>query len=479
MHTPVEIVFVALLGYFLSLNSLYLAITVAALVQLHRESGLRYIDYERIAKSAASLPVSIIMPAYNESLILRETVGAMLASVYNEFEVIVVNDGSTDATVQTAIEVFAMEPHDVFHPAPLPSAHVRGTYRSRLHPNLWLIDKENGGAADALNAGLNFARYPIIAHVDSDCVVEAEAIARLMRPINFAPDHVVIVGATLRLTNGLELSDGRVSGEAMPPRLVERFQAIEYLSAFVLNRLGWGALNSVPVISGGCGVYPKQLLIDLGGFSTADTHYDIEATIHAHAALRSAGVRYRILNVPDAIVWTQVPSTWRDLLVQRKRWQRVVFEMLWKYRRLIFNPRYGYFGTVGMPYLLLFEGLGPFVEVVSYVFVVLLAALGMLSFNELLLFLCFSFGLTAVIRVMSLLADVMYFRVYPRRSLVILAGLAFVEPAVYHLAQLPYRMLAFSEFLRGQRTHETLARTAISNDDATGDTQPRLLSEPW
>jgi cellulose synthase/poly-beta-1,6-N-acetylglucosamine synthase-like glycosyltransferase len=461
MSPPVEIVFVSLLGYFLVLNSLYLAITLAGFVQLRRDTRRRYIDCGPLSASGANLPVSVIMPAYNESVILRDTVATMLASSYGEFEVIVVNDGSTDDTLERAVEAFAMDAQDVFHPAPLQTAEVRGTYRSRLHPNLWLIDKKNGGAADALNAGLNFARYPVAAHVDADCVVAPDAIARLMQPVNFAPDEVVIVGATLRPANGLRLRGGQITGESLPRRLVERFQVVEYLSAFVLNRLGWGALNSVPVISGGCGVWPKRLLMDLGGFSTSDTHYDIEATIHAHAALRPSGVRYQILNVPQATVWTQVPATWRDLWMQRKRWQRVVFEMLWKYRRLIFNPGYGYVGLLGMPYLLLYEGLGTFVEPLAYGFVVALAFLGLLSVKALLLFLCFSFGLTAVVRVLSLLADVLYFRAYPRRNLVRLVGLALVEQPIYHVAQLPCRMLAFLEFVRGRRTHETLLRTAI------------------
>jgi cellulose synthase/poly-beta-1,6-N-acetylglucosamine synthase-like glycosyltransferase len=469
MSLPVEIIFVCLLGYFLTLNSLYLAITVAALVQLHRESGRRYIDFERLSTSATTLPVSVLIPAYNEAEILGDALTALLASNYAEFEVIVVNDGSTDDTLEVAIRDFELEPHDVFHPSPLGTAPVRGTYRSRRYPNLWLIDKENGGGADSLNAGLNLARYPVVVHIDADCLVESDALMCLMRPMNFAPDQVVVVGATLRVANGLEVRKGRIVRESLPHRLVERFQVIEYLSAFVLNRLGWGALNAVPVISGACGAWPKRVLLDLGGFSTKDTHCDIEATIHAHAMLHATGVPYRILNVPDATVWTQVPMSWRDLMVQRKRWQRVVYEMLWRYRRLIFNPRYGYFGMLCMPYLLLYEGLGAFVESLAYVFVVVLACLGLVSAQALLLFLCFSFGLTAIVRILSLLADILYFRVYPRRSLVRLAGLALLEPLFYHLAQLPYRMAALYEFLRGIRTHETMARTAIARDSlATG-----------
>jgi cellulose synthase/poly-beta-1,6-N-acetylglucosamine synthase-like glycosyltransferase len=382
MSLPEEILFVGLLGYFLALNSLYLAITVAALVQLHRESGRRYI----------------------------------------------------------------------------------GIYCSRRYPNLWLIDKENGGGADAVNAGLNLARYPFIVHLDADCLVEPDTLMRMMRPLNFAPDQVIVAGATLRVANGLDVSRGRIVREALPGRLVERFQVIEYLSAFVLNRLGWGALNAIPVISGAAGAWPKRVLMDLGGLSTKDTHSDIEATIHAHAMLRSTGVPFRILNVPEATVWTQVPMSWRDLMVQRKRWQRVVYEMLWRYRRLIFNPRYGYFGTLCMPYMLIFEGLGSFVEAFAYLFVIATAWLGILSFQALILFLCFSFGLTGIVRLLSLLADVIYFRVYPRRSLIQLALLAVLEAPIYHVAQLPYRMAALAEFLRGQRTHEKMVRTAIARD---------------
>lgn len=470
MTAPVEIAFICLLGYFLTLNSLYLAITIGALVQLHRERSYRYIDFDRLSLSRATLPVSVVIPAYNESEILSDALISVLASNYREFEVIVVNDGSTDNMLERTISDFELEAHDVFYPTPLQTKRVRGTYRSRRHPNLWVLDKENGGGADAVNAALNLARYPFVVHLDADCLVEPDTLMRLMRPMNFAPDEVVVVGATLRVANGLEVRNGRIVRESLPGRMVERFQVIEYLSAFVLNRLGWGALNAMPVISGAAGVWPKRVLLELGGLSTKDTHSDIEATIHAHAMLRSSGARYRILNVPEATVWTQVPMTWRDLEVQRKRWQRVVFEMLWRYRRLIFNPRYGYFGMLSMPYLLLYEGFGAFVETFAYLFVAFLGLTGELSVKALLLFLFFSFGLTAIVRLLSLLADILYFRVYQRRSLATLALLALFEAPVYHVAQLPYRMLAFFEFLRGQRTHEKMVRTAIAGDG--GSTGP-------
>jgi cellulose synthase/poly-beta-1,6-N-acetylglucosamine synthase-like glycosyltransferase len=464
MTLPAEIFFVCLLGYFLVLNSLYLAITVAALVQLQRESGRGYIDFGRLASSAAALPVSVLIPAYNEAEIITGALISILASNYGEFEVIVVNDGSTDDTVAVMARDFELEAHDVFHPSPLATEPVRAIYRSRAHPNLWLIDKANGGGADSINAGLNLARYPFIVHLDADCLLEPDSLMRLMRPLNFAGDEIVVAGATLRIANGLEVRRGRIVRESLPPRLVERFQALEYLSAFVLNRLGWGALNAIPVISGAAGAWPKRVLMDMGGFSTQDTHCDIEATIHAHAMLRRRGERFRIVNVPDATVWTQAPMSWRDLLKQRKRWQRVIYEMLWRYRRLILNPRYGYFGVLCMPYLLVYEGIGAFVEVAAYVFVIVVGILGMLSAQALILFLCFSFGLTAIVRLLSLLADILYFRVYRRRGLIQLAVLAFLEAPVYHIAQLPWRMLALVEFLRGQRTHEKMVRTSLTPD---------------
>lgn len=466
MSTFVEVAFIGLLGYFLALNALYLAITIAALVQLDRQRSYRFIDFDRMSASAATLPVSVVIPAYNEAEIIGDALVGLLASNYREFEVIVINDGSTDDMLERAIREFELEVHDVFYPTPLQTARVHATYRSRRHPNLWVIDKENGGGADSINAGLNLARYPFVVHIDADCLVEPETLIRLMRPMNFATDEIVVVGATLRVANGLEVRKGRIIRESLPSRLVERFQVIEYLSSFVLNRLGWGALNALPVISGACGVWPKRVLMDLGGFSTKDTHCDIEATIHAHAMLRSTGARYRIINVPEATVWTQVPMSWRDLQVQRKRWQRVVFEMLWEYRRLIFNPRYGYFGMLCMPYLLLYEGIGPFIETFAYVFVLVLGLTGALSVQALLLFLFFSFGLTAIVRLLSLLADILYFRVYSKSNLIVLAGLSLLEAPIYHIAQLPYRMRAFPEFLRGQRTHETMSRTSIADDGA-------------
>ena len=287
MSTAVEIIFVALLGYFLVLNSLYLAIGVVALFQLHRERGREYIDLEQVASSAATLPLSVLIPAYNESLILRNVVLSLLGSA--------VWRSSRSSSSTTDRRTPRSRPRSASSRSSRTTSFtrrhfrrrpIRGTYRSRCYPNVWMIDKQNGGAADALNAGLNLARYPFVAHIDADCVVEPDALIRLMRPINFAGDEVVVAGATLRVANGLDVTDGRIDRVRLPGRLVERFQLIEYLSAYVLNRLGWGALNSIPVISGGCGVWPKRVMMDLGGFSTTDTHFDIEATIHAHAELQ-------------------------------------------------------------------------------------------------------------------------------------------------------------------------------------------------
>lgn len=471
MSNAAEVIFVVLLGYFLVLNGLYLAITVGALMTLRRQRALRYVDLGRLAQSATTLPVSVLVPAYDEEAILAQTVRSILASDYPELELVVVNDGSTDGMLATATREFDLVPCEVFHPAPIPTKRIHATYRSRRHPNLWLIDKENGGAADALNAGLNLARYPCVIHIDADCIVKRDSLTRLMRPINFDPGETVVAGAQLRLANGLHVVDGQIINGSLPDRLVERFQLIEYLSAFVLNRLGWAGLNSIPVISGGCGAWPKRLMLELGGFSTAVTHYDIEATIHAHAALRPGEIPYRIVTVPDAVVYTQVPTSWRDLLSQRKRWQRVVYEMLRDYRRLILNPRYGYFGLIGMPYLLVFEGIGPFVEVFSYAFVIALAIAGELSAGSLALYLCFSFGLSALIRIVSLFADALYFRAYPKRSIATLALLALVEAPIFHVAQLPHRMLGFVEFLRGRRTHETMTREPLTPRPAARSTQ--------
>jgi cellulose synthase/poly-beta-1,6-N-acetylglucosamine synthase-like glycosyltransferase len=465
MTGAVWVIYGLLLSYFVALNLLHIGFLIAGLWanRLRAMQGT-YTDFERLEFSGATIPISVIIPAFNEQTVIRESVLSFLGSRYPEFEVIVVNDGSTDATLAVLNEQFDLYRADTFGPTPIATKPVHAVYRARRAVNLTVIDKENGGEADAVNAGVNRARYRYILHTDADCVCEPATLLRTIREVNFDPRRVIALGGQLRASNGLVIRDGAIVDRRLPRRLVERFQTIEYMSVFLTHRLAWSSINGVPVVAGGFSAWRRDVVIELGGYATDVTHEDIELAVHAHEHFRRNRVPYQLAMSPDAVIWTQVPPTWGDLMLQRKRWQRVMFEVVWKYRRMIFNPRYGVAGLITMPYLLLYEAIGPFVEIFAYVFAVVLALLGVLDFQALLLFLALSFLLTAATRLVSLLTDVLFFGTYDTVDVAKLAVLAIVEPLIYRPALLPARAYAFVEFLRGRKTHEQLGRVAVSSD---------------
>jgi len=459
----IQIIYAVLLSYFLVLNLGTVGFVVMAIGENRsRQRQAQYTDLERLTHSEATIALSVIVPAYNEEAVIRDTVLSVLASQHPQFEVIVVNDGSIDSTMDVLHDNFELELRDVFYPEPIYTQRVRGVYRSLRHRNLWVVDKENGGEADACNAGVNIAYYPHILHTDADCVFEPDTLVRVVRAINFDPRGIIGIGGQLRPSNGLRIRDGRIIGSELPRSLVARFQIVEYMSAFMTHRLAWSRLNAVTVVAGGFGVWRRDVVIDLGGYATDVTHEDIELTINAHRQFRRGRVPYRIVIVPDATIWTQVPSTWNAIRTQRKRWQRIVIEVLWKYRTMLFNPRYGLVGVLTMPYLLLYEGLGPFVEAFAYLFILALAVFGILNVKFLLLFLAFSIGLSAAIRLAALLIDVAFFATYDRHSVMHLALLALLEPLVYRPALLGPRLYAFVEFLSGHKVHEQSVREPSS-----------------
>jgi len=464
MNMVMAISMVVLLAYFLTLCVGQLILLVRALVDTRTKVlQARYIDQGPFVRSATTLPVSVIIPAYNEGPVIVDCVRSVLASTHPEFEVIVVNDGSVDDTLAQLDSAFDLTACDLFHPSPVTTQPLRGAYVSRSQPNLTVIDKENGGSADSCNAGLNLARYPYIVHMDADCIIEPDALIRTVRVVNFDREGVVAVGGQLRVANGLTVEQGRIVGRALPKRLVERAQTLEYLSAFLVQRLGWGSFNAIQVVAGGYAVWRKSLLMELGGFDSELTHEDITTTVAAHELCRRMRRRYSIVQIPDAVVWTQVPSSWRDLAVQRKRWQRAVLEVVWRYRRTIFNPRYGTFGMVGMPYLLLWEALGPFVEVFAYLLVILAAVFGGLSLDLALLFFAFSFGLSAAVALVSLLVEVRVFSTFKLGELVRLMLAGIVMVTVYRIFLLPPRLYAAVEFATGKRSHETFSREGFED----------------
>jgi cellulose synthase/poly-beta-1,6-N-acetylglucosamine synthase-like glycosyltransferase len=331
-------------------------------------------------------PVSIIVPAYNEEGSIVAAVRSFVTLHYPKFEVIVVSDGSTDGTMDRLIEAFALVEEPRIWARTLPTQPVTRVMRSLRDPGLVVAEKANGGKADAVNAGINLARYPLIAPVDSDCLLDAQAILRATR--NFVKDDSVIaVGGTVRPLNGATIIGGRATALRMPSRWVERLQIVEYARAFFLGRAGWSRMGALLIISGAFGIFRRDAVLKVGGFWTRTLGEDMELVMKLHKEHARAGVPYRIVFSPDPICWTEVPSDLRSLLGQRSRWHRGLWTNLWRHKDMLFNPRYGILGMFAVPFFWLFEGLGPIIEVIGFASLLVSAALGILDADIFWLFL--------------------------------------------------------------------------------------------
>lgn len=458
------------LAYFVTLQGCYLgllAIGVFRVVRRSRES--RFTDLGRIAESDLTVPVSVIIPSFDEAESVLDTVRSALRARFPKLEVIVVDDGSTDETLERLQADFDLVPRRSEPLGVIETAAIRSTWRSRKDDRLWVIHKENGGKADAVNAGVNLAHYRYVLLTDADCVFEPDGILRMIRPINFDPARVVGLGATIRCLNGCEVEDGRVRSCTLPGRWVERFQLLEYSTIFLSQRLGWAGLNAVPVISGAAGLWRKDSIREIGGFSAETTHEDLDTTLRLHRHFREADEDYRIDYLPGTAARTEAPHSWSGLYRQRKRWQRTLYESTWRHRRMLLNTRYGTVGTLLMPYLVVYEAVGPLVEVAAWVLTGVVLATGLVAPGLLAAFLLTAAGLVAALRLTSLLIDLIY---YEDRSLADVARLTITslgEFWTYRPFVLVARLHAFVEFLQGRTGHERAER---STDGAAPKPEP-------
>lgn len=415
--------------YFALINLGYLAIfllSLRALWQFVKRSF--FPDYQKIRDSDLTPPVSLLVPAHNEARNIVDSIRSLLHLNYGSYEIVVINDGSTDDTLARLVEEFDLCPSSEPVRILLRSQPIRCVYRSLSQPNLVVLDKVQGGKSDALNAGLNISRYPLFCSIDADSLIEENALLRLVKPFVEAPQETVAAGGIVRVANGCQVTDGRVVRVGLPKNRLAVMQVVEYLRAFLAGRAGWSAIHSLLIISGAFGLYRKKEIIEIGGYSDATDTEDAELVVRLHKAMSDAGRRYRIVFVPDPVCWTEVPETWKVLIRQRSRWHRGLLQTLWTYRGMFLRRKYGTVGTVGMPWFVVFELLGPVIEILGYLSVTLAWYLGILDRSFLLLFLIVAFVVGALLSVGALLLEEIAFRRYPRlRDLLRLLAYGFLE----------------------------------------------------
>ncbi len=437
-------------GYFVAINLGYLGLNLLSIFALPEHLAVRLLDRLPRTHSGFEPPVTILVPAYNEESTIAASVRSMLQLDYPELEIVVVNDGSRDDTLETLKREFALVAYPEAYWRRIEVKPIRGIYRSTRFSNLRVLDKENGGKADALNAAINAARYPIVCGVDADSVLERESLRRVIAPFLLDP-HVIASGGTVRIANGCHVRDGFMESVGLPDRMLPLLQIVEYLRAFLFGRLGWAPLNAVLIVSGAFGVFRKEAVIGAGGYRTDTVGEDMELVVRLHRQHRLRGLPYRIVFVPDPVCWTEAPESLRVLKSQRTRWQRGLAESLSLNAALCFNPRGGAPGWLAFPFMLLFEWLGPLIEVAGYAFMAVAFLTGIISFTAFAAFVLLAIGLGTMLSANALLLEEITFHLYKKPSeLMLLAVAALFE-------NFGYRQLV--SFWRLQGLLQWIART--------------------
>ena len=397
-------------------------------------------------------PIALLVPAYNEEKTIVESVYSLLALAYPHTEIIVVNDGSTDSTLDVLKETFRLEPVERSYDRIAPHAEIRSIFGTPRLPRLLVVDKVNGGKADALNAAINLARSPLIAAIDADSILDADSLIRAVRPFVNDPLMTVATGGTVRIANGCRIRSGRIVSVRLPRNTLALFQIIEYLRAFLAARLALSALNTLTIISGAFGVFRRNVVLEVGGYSLDTVGEDLELVIKIHRHLMDQGRDYAIDFVPDPVCWTEVPESLMTLGNQRARWQRGALEVFFKHIRMLGNPRYGRIGFIGFGHMLIVDVVGPVVEVLGYLLIPLFWALGFLEVGYLLAFLGLTFSFGVFISVGSLALEEKELRRYPDvKSIIILCFAAIAENFGYRQINNFWRLRGWVQFLRGKK----------------------------
>jgi cellulose synthase/poly-beta-1,6-N-acetylglucosamine synthase-like glycosyltransferase len=389
-----------------SVNALSFLLIVLGYFSLREKSGaLGSRDIDLMAKSRLMPGVSVLAPAYNEAAGIRESVRAMLRLRHPSHEVIVINDGSTDTTLRELIDEFRLCRSSRVPWGDLPTARVRAVYTSRDPIPLLVIDKANGGKADALNCGINYARHELFAAIDGDSIIEPDALLRISRPFLEYGQAAVAAGGIIRVANGCALSDGSVKVPRVPLNPLARIQSVEYLRAFLAARVAMSQLNTLLIVSGAFGLFRRSAVVAIGGYRLDTVGEDMELIVRLRRHRRKMHLPCKIVFLADSVCWTEVPESRRVLRRQRIRWQRGCLESILFHKNMLANWHFGGVGLIGLPYFVLCEVIGPVAEAAGYLVTVVGLSLRWLSLSGAALFFSASILFGLVLSVSSILLE--------------------------------------------------------------------------
>ncbi|MFN2636415.1 MAG: glycosyltransferase family 2 protein [Gemmatimonadaceae bacterium] len=447
------------LAYFFAVNGWYLVLLVSSALEMRRHLLLIANESRHLLLSSRLSPtISILAPAYNEEATIEGSLRALLALQYPRLEVIVISDGSKDHTVQVLIEKFDLVPVKTIYEQRIKTKPVRDLYRSSTHPGLVVVDKENGGKADALNVGLSFALGDLVCAMDADTLIEGDGLQRMVRPFLHSTD-IVATGGTIRVVNGSVVKSGRVMETRVPTQMLAGIQIVEYLRAFLFGRLGWNKLGGNIIISGAFGLFRREAVLNAGGYLHDTVGEDMELVLRLKRRSYEQGGPGTIGFVPDPVAWTEVPESLKVLGRQRDRWHRGLADVLWRHRAMLFNPRYGVTGMFVFPYYLFVELFAPVIEAIGIVSLAMGLIFGVVDWTFAGLFYLTAYGLgTALTSFTLILEDMSFHRYETFRDRALLFWWTLLENLGYRQLTVYWRLRGLWKFLLGRKEWGAMER---------------------
>jgi cellulose synthase/poly-beta-1,6-N-acetylglucosamine synthase-like glycosyltransferase len=449
--------------YYFTITLTYIYLIIISMGRLRQFIKQSHTDFY-VDQSYAPTPVSVMIPCMNEEKTIVETVKSLLLINFASYEIIVVNDGSTDTSLKKLIDTFQLKRADIAYNDWIPTNKVRGIYASIKIPNLIVLDKYNGGKADALNAGLNVSRYPLICAIDADSVLEKNALQKMIIPF-LKDEKMVAVGGMVRIANGCQIVGGILKNVELPNSSILIHQIIEYLRTFLTNRIGFERINSLLIISGAFGLFKRSTVLDLGGYRNTIGE-DMDLTIRIHKYFRKNHLKYKVDFVADAECWTQAPSDYKSLKSQRIRWQIGLIDTMWNHKDMLLNPIYGNIGMFSLPYFWFFEMMGPIVEFVGYFIFAFMILSGVVSVMFIWVFvMAYLFGVFFSLAAI-LLEELSYMHYRKLSEVGLLVFYAFADQLWYRPWLAYCRLLAFFKFRSNRQTWGRIHRKTFIQEHA-------------
>ncbi|MCL2327661.1 MAG: glycosyltransferase [Bacteroidetes bacterium] len=439
--------------YALMMTIIYIALTILGYYNIY-QTKTRYTEKEQelLNLLPSKVPgISVVAPAYNEEVIIIDNVNSLLGLHYPKFEVIIVNDGSKDSTLDLLIEKFELEAVPFPYIGKTRCRPVKRILKSKnpKYDKLTVVDKENGGTkADAMNAGINVAQYDYFINTDVDCILDRDTLTKCILPVLDSKIPVIAVGATMRMSNGCEVEEGVITRVKPPKGFIPTFQETEYLRSYLVAKMGWSVLNLIPNVSGGFGLFSTSVCINAGGYDPLSHAEDMDMTLRMVAYMRDNGQKYRIVQIPDSCCWTEGPPNLKVLHRQRTRWGRGLLQIFINHRRFLFNRRYGRTGLWVMPYALIFEFIAPIIEFTGFIFLAFLLFTKQVNFNTFWLMLLYVYLLGLVVSLHTIVNDLMVKKVYRTyKEYFRLVLFSSVEAFLYHPMIVFFSLRGYWEFL--------------------------------